>query len=61
MTEFTKGSVLTCAHEDCGCRVLIQEQCHCDPVTAESTYTCVCGSPLVFVRHDVRVGTRPRF
>jgi hypothetical protein len=45
--EYAKGMLLSCSHEGCGCRVLIQEECHCDGVTAESTYTCTCGAPLL--------------
>ncbi len=53
MTGLTKGTVLTCAHEKCGCRVLVQEVCHCGGVTAESTYMCACGAPLVPVSSSV--------
>jgi hypothetical protein len=49
MPEYAQGMVLTCTHEGCGCRVQIQEECHCDGVSADSTYTCACGAPLVAV------------
>jgi len=50
MTEagFPEGTVLTCTHEGCGCRLVVQRACHC---TGESgaTYTCSCGTPMVVV------------
>ena len=45
MTQYTKGTVLTCAHEECGCRVQIDEECHCP--SGDGVYTCACGAPLV--------------
>ncbi len=45
MTHYAKGTVLTCKHEGCGCRVRIDEECQC-PSGAHS-YTCACGAPLV--------------
>ena len=47
MTQFTKGTVLTCDHAECECRVRIDEECHCP--SGERTYTCACGAPLVEV------------
>lgn len=47
MTQNTKGTVLTCAHEECGCRVRIEEECHCP--SGDQTYTCACGAPMVEV------------
>jgi len=47
MTKYTEGTVLTCTHQECDCRVLVQAQCHCPEVTDESTYQCVCGTELV--------------
>jgi metallothionein len=47
MTNYTNGTVLTCTHGECNCRVLIQAECHCPQVTDESTYRCVCGAELV--------------
>lgn len=35
------GALLTCANEDCGCRLRIETPCpHGD------TYTCACGHPM---------------
>ncbi len=45
-TEFTEGTVLTCTHADCGCRVLVQRACHCQ-TEAGATYSCACGAPMV--------------
>jgi metallothionein len=47
MINYTEGTVLTCTHEECSCRILIQTECHCPEVTDESTYRCVCGAELV--------------
>lgn len=47
MAQFTKGTVLTCGHEDCGCRIRIDEECHCP--SGAQTYTCACGAPMVEV------------
>ena len=47
MTKYTEGAVLTCTHQECNCRVLVQAECHCPQVTDESTYRCVCGTELV--------------
>jgi hypothetical protein len=45
-TTYETGTLLTCTHEGCGCRVMIQEPCHCEG--AENTnYTCACGAKLV--------------
>ncbi len=45
--EYSKGMVLTCTHEECNCRIVIQEECHCPGVTPDSTYVCACGTPLL--------------
>ncbi|MFY9889134.1 MAG: metallothionein [Streptosporangiaceae bacterium] len=47
-TEFAEGTVLTCSHEDCDCRVVVQQACHCQ-TEAGATYSCACGSPMVIV------------
>jgi metallothionein len=52
MPKYTEGTVLTCSHEDCDCRVLIQAECHCEGVTGESVYRCACGAELVPVEED---------
>lgn len=45
MTQYSKGAVLTCEHGECGCRVRIEEECHCP--SGDRGYTCACGAPLV--------------
>ncbi len=47
MTQYSKGTVLTCEHEGCGCRVRIEEECHCE--SGDQAYTCACGASLVEV------------
>ncbi|MDA3660183.1 MULTISPECIES: metallothionein [Mycobacterium] len=39
------GTVLTCTHEGCGCRVRIETECHCPG--ADQPYRCTCGEELV--------------
>jgi len=45
-TTHEEGTLLTCAHEGCGCRVLIQAPCNCEGADS-ANYTCACGAPLV--------------
>jgi len=52
MAAYTAGTVLTCTHEDCHCRVLIQEECHCPGAADGSAYRCACGASLVPVSED---------
>ena len=40
------GTVLTCSHEDCGCRVVIEVPCNCEGA-AGTNYICACGAALV--------------
>ncbi len=47
MPTYTRGVVLTCTHEECDCRVVIERECTCEGVTEDSVYTCACGAPLV--------------
>jgi hypothetical protein len=42
----TEGTVLSCSHGHCGCRVVVQNECHCES-EAGATYTCACGAPMV--------------
>jgi hypothetical protein len=52
MSKYPAGTVLTCTHEHCDCRVLIQSECHCEGVDDRSSYTCACGAELVPVVGD---------
>lgn len=45
MSEYPRGTALTCTHDDCGCRVRIEVECHCE--AAGAAYTCTCGAPMV--------------
>ena len=47
MATVEKGTALTCGHESCGCRVLIDEVCTCPG--GSDHYTCICGSPMAAV------------
>jgi metallothionein len=47
MTDYAKGSVLTCGHDGCGCRVLVEVECHC--AEGSQAYRCTCGEELVAV------------
>lgn len=47
MPQHSEGTLLTCAHEECDCRVRIEAECHCPGVGADSQYICACGAPLV--------------
>ena len=47
MSKYAGGTILTCTHEDCNCRVLIQAERHCPEVTDESTHRCSCGAEPV--------------
>lgn len=50
MANVAQGTVLTCSHEDCGCRVRIESECHC--AGAGGHYVCTCGAPLVELADD---------
>ena len=50
MTEYAEGTVLTCSHEDCPCRMRVEVACHC--ATAGEPYRCTCGAPMVEVATD---------
>lgn len=47
MARYAEGTVLTCTHEDCSCRVLIQAECHCPGAAAGTAYRCACGAEMV--------------
>jgi len=47
MTEYTEGTVLTCSHSDCGCRIRIESACDCPD--AGAAYVCTCGAQMVEV------------
>lgn len=45
MANYEAGTLLTCGHEGCGCRVRIENSCHCP--SEGQTYQCSCGEELV--------------
>lgn len=45
-TTQESATVLTCEHEDCGCRVQIQVPCGCEG-SDQGSYVCACGADLV--------------
>ena len=47
MATHEAGTVLTCGHDDCGCRVRIEVPCHCE---GGEPYRCTCGDDLVPVQ-----------
>ncbi len=47
MASYPEGTVLTCSHEDCNCRVLVQAECDCPGADGPSTYRCACGAELI--------------
>jgi hypothetical protein len=47
MASYEPGTVLTCGHDGCGCRVRIEVECHCNE--AGEPYRCTCGEELVAV------------
>jgi hypothetical protein len=47
MTSYPRGTVLTCVHDDCGCRVRVETECHC--AGAGEAYKCTCGALMVGV------------
>lgn len=44
MATCEAGTLLTCGHEGCGCRVRIEVPCHCSG--AGEGYRCTCGDAL---------------
>lgn len=44
MATYEVGTLLTCGHEGCGCRVRIEVPCHCSG--AGEGYRCTCGDAL---------------
>jgi hypothetical protein len=48
---YVKGTLLTCSHGHCGCRLVVEQECHCES-DASATYTCACGAPMTVVQQD---------
>lgn len=47
MTSYSRGTVLTCSHDDCNCRIRVESECRCPD--AGQAYQCTCGAPMVEV------------
>ena len=47
MASYEAGTLLTCQHEECGCRIRIEAECTC--AEAGAPYRCTCGDEMVAV------------
>lgn len=47
MAQYDEGTVLTCTHQGCGCRVVVRVACHCPGSDEGPGYQCACGAALV--------------
>lgn len=47
MAIYTAGTLLTCGHGECGCRIRVESECSCEG--AGAPYVCTCGAPMVEV------------
>ena len=45
------GTLLSCGHDGCGCRVRIEVECHC--AGTDQPYKCTCGDEMVVVSEPV--------
>jgi hypothetical protein len=50
MANFPEGTVLTCVHEGCECRIRIESECTC--AEAGAAYVCTCGVPMIEISND---------
>ncbi|MCW2627850.1 metallothionein [Mycobacterium sp.] len=57
MTSYSRGTVLTCTHDDCDCRIRVETECHC--ADAEDAYKCTC-TPMVEVARQ-STGAKPNY
>jgi metallothionein len=46
MATYEPGTELTCTHEGCRCRIVVQENCNCEGAR-EGSYMCACGTRLI--------------
>ena len=44
--DYEAGTLLSCGHDGCGCRVRIEVACHC---SGDQAYVCKCGDEMVEV------------
>ncbi|MGB9304120.1 MAG: metallothionein [Mycobacterium sp.] len=50
MKHYEQGTLLTCTHEDCGCRLRVEVECECPD--AGKPYSCTCGTEMVAVEDE---------
>jgi hypothetical protein len=48
MGSYPPGALLTCTHDNCGCRVRVEVECACPD--AGNPYRCTCGTEMVTVQ-----------
>jgi hypothetical protein len=46
-----EGTLLSCVHDDCGCRLRVEVECTCPE--AGTPYVCTCGAEMVPVEERV--------
>lgn len=44
MANYLPGTLLTCTHNDCPCRIRVEVECHCTDVG--DAYRCTCGAEM---------------
>jgi hypothetical protein len=47
MDTYGEGTLLTCVHEDCPCRIRVEVACTCPD--ASEPYRCTCGAEMIAV------------
>jgi hypothetical protein len=47
MKNYAQGTLLSCVHEDCPCRIRVEVECTCPD--AGEAYKCTCGAEMVAV------------
>jgi metallothionein len=47
MENYPGGTLLTCTHDECPCRVRVEVDCHC--ADSGKPYRCTCGTEMVAV------------
>ena len=53
MGSYQPGALITCSHDDCGCRIRVEVECYCPD--AGGAYRCTCGAEMIEVSDDVTV------
>ncbi|WP_102143557.1 metallothionein [Mycobacterium hubeiense] len=54
MANYESGTLLTCSHIGCPCRLRVEVECHCSGAT--ESYRCTCGAEMVPVEDSVGAG-----